>query len=317
MKKALVIGSLNMDMTVKMEKLPKKGETIFGLEYYESCGGKGANQAVAISKLGMDTEMIGMVGNDEQGKKLIENLKKHNVKTENIFINKNSVTGKAFINVEDSGSNNIIVIPGSNFEIFEKEIDEKINSIKETDFVILQNEIPLKTVEYILEKSKKENKITIYNPAPAKKINDKMLQNSDYLILNETEMEEIFEININDNNFVQILQNIKKEKKIKNIILTLGKKGSILFDENNIVNTYGAYNVKAVDTTAAGDSFLGGFIYKLSESNNKDEAIKYATAVSALVVTKKGAQESIPSKEEIEKFIRENKEKISSNEKIL
>ena len=150
MKKALVIGSLNMDMTAKVENLPKLGETIFSNNFYESCGGKGANQAVAISKLGMQTEMVGMVGNDGPGNRLIENLKKYNVNADNI-IKSSELTGRAIILVDRNGNNNIVVIPGSNFKITERHIDEKIDAINESDIVVLQNEIPLNVVEYALK----------------------------------------------------------------------------------------------------------------------------------------------------------------------
>ena len=171
MKKALVIGSLNMDMTVKVEKLPKLGETIFGNEFYESCGGKGANQAVAVAKLGMKTEMIGMVGKDSQGEKLIQNLVDNGVKVDNV-IKSNELTGRAIITVDKNGDNNIIVIAGSNFKITEKDILNKIDAIAENDIVILQNEIPLSVVEFCLLKAKEFGKITVFNPAPATKLND-------------------------------------------------------------------------------------------------------------------------------------------------
>ena len=176
MKKALVIGSLNMDITAKVESLPKLWETILGINLYESCGGKGANQAVAISKLGMLTEMIGMVGNDDAGDKLINNLRKYNVKTDNIIRN-NYATGRAIILVDKNGNNNIVVIPGSNFKITERHIDDKIDVINRSDAVILQNEIPYNVVEYALKKSKDLNKITIFNPAPATKLNDNIYIN--------------------------------------------------------------------------------------------------------------------------------------------
>ena len=152
MKKALVIGSLNIDMTTKVENLPRLGETIFGNNFYESCGGKGANQAVAISKLGMETEMIGMIGNDSHGKKLIENLKKYNVKHDNI-IRSPEPTGHALILVDKNGNNSIIVISGANFKITERHIDEKTDIINENDIIILQNEIPLNVVEHALKKA--------------------------------------------------------------------------------------------------------------------------------------------------------------------
>lgn len=306
MKKALVIGSLNMDMTVKVEELPKLGETIFGNDFYESCGGKGANQAVAVSKLGMKTEMIGMVGKDSQGEKLIQNLNKYGIISDNV-IKSDELTGRAIITVDKKGDNNIIVIPGSNFKITKEHIQAKQDVIASSDVVILQNEIPSETVEFSLLKAKELGKITIFNPAPARKLSGEVFKNTDYLILNETEMEEIFEIKFNDEEYTEKISIKKKEYGIKNIILTLGDKGSILFSEDNNIKKYDVYKVKAVDTTAAGDSFIGAFTMKIYESGNSDEAIKYATAVSAIVVTRQGAQDSIPTREEIEKFIEENK----------
>ncbi len=306
MKKALVIGSLNMDMTVKVEELPKLGETIFGNDFYESCGGKGANQAVAVSKLGMKTEMIGMVGKDSQGEKLIQNLNKYGIISDNV-IKSDELTGRAIITVDRKGDNNIIVIPGSNFKITKEHIQAKQDVIASSDVVILQNEIPSETVEFSLLKAKELGKITIFNPAPARKLSGEVFKNTDYLILNETEMEEIFEIKFNDEEYTEKISIKKKEYGIKNIILTLGDKGSILFSKDNNIKKYDVYKVKAVDTTAAGDSFIGAFTMKICESGNSDEAIKYATAVSAIVVTRQGAQDSIPTREEIEKFIEENK----------
>ena len=306
MKKALVIGSLNMDMTVKVEELPKLGETIFGNDFYESCGGKGANQAVAVSKLGMKTEMIGMVGKDSQGEKLIQNLNKYGIISDNV-IKSDELTGRAIITVDKKGDNNIIVIPGSNFKIMKEHIQDKQDVIASSDVVILQNEIPSETVEFSLLKAKELGKITIFNPAPARKLSGEVFKNTDYLILNETEMEEIFEIKFNDEEYTEKISIKKKEYGIKNIILTLGDKGSILFSEDNNIKKYDVYKVKAVDTTAAGDSFIGAFTMKICEIGNPDEAIKYATAVSAIVVTRQGAQDSIPTREEIEKFIEENK----------
>lgn len=306
MKRSLVIGSLNMDMTVKVEELPKLGETIFGDDFYESCGGKGANQAVAISKLGMETEMIGMVGKDSQGEKLIQNLNKYGIKSDNI-IKSDDLTGRAIITVDKKGDNNIIVIPGSNFKITKEYIQEKQDVIASSDVIILQNEIPFETVEFSLLKAKELGKITIFNPAPARQLSEKIFKNTDYLILNETEMEEIFGIGINDKVYIGRIFHKKKECGIRNIILTLGDNGSVLFSEDDNIKKYDAYEVKAVDTTAAGDSFIGAFTMKICETGDADKAIKYATAVSAIVVTRQGAQDSIPTREEIEKFIEENK----------
>ena len=250
--------------------------------------------------------MIGMVGKDSQGEKLIQNLNKYGIISDNV-IKSDEFTGRAIITVDKKGDNNIIVIPGSNFKITKEHIQDKQDVIASSDVVILQNEIPSETVEFSLLKAKELGKITIFNPAPARKLSGEVFKNTDYLILNETEMEEIFEIKFNDEEYTEKISSKKKEYGIKNIILTLGDKGSILFSEDNNIKKYDAYKVKAVDTTAAGDSFIGAFTMKICESDNPDEAIKYATAVSAIVVTRQGAQDSIPTREEIEKFIEENK----------
>ena len=249
--------------------------------------------------------MIGMVGKDSQGEKLIQNLVDNGVKVDNV-IKSNELTGRAIITVDKNGDNNIIVIAGSNFKITEKDILNKIDAIAENDIVILQNEIPLSVVEFCLLKAKELGKITVFNPAPATKLNDRIFHNTDYLILNETEMEEIFEIKILNEGYTEKMLCKKEENGIKNIILTLGEKGCVYFDKNNDVNKYEAYKVKAIDTTAAGDSFIGAFAMKICECGDTGEAIKYATAVSAIVVTRQGAQSSIPTKDEIEEFIKKN-----------
>ena len=305
MSKIVVVGSISMDLVMRTKRIPEGGETIFGDSFNIVPGGKGANQAVAVAKLGMKTEMIGMIGKDSQGEKLIQNLVDNGVKADNV-IKSDELTGRAIITVDKNGDNNIIVIAGSNFKITEKDIQNKINVIAENDVVILQNEIPLSVVEFCLLKAKELDKITVFNPAPATKLNDRIFHNTDYLILNETEMEEIFEIKISDEGYIEKMLCKKEENGIKNIILTLGEKGCVYFDKNNDVNKYEAYKVKAIDTTAAGDSFIGAFAMKICDCGDTEKAIKYATAVSAIVVTRKGAQSSIPTKDEIEEFIKKN-----------
>ncbi|CAM3223258.1 ribokinase [Streptobacillus felis] len=286
-----------MDITARVDQLPKLGETIFGTSFYKSCGGKGANQAVAISKMGIETIMLGMVGNDSDGYELIENLSKHNIKSSVIV--SNEITGRAIITVDNNGNNNIIVIPGANFKITKEDIDKKMDIINEVDVVILQNEIPLDITKYVLKKSKELNKITVFNPAPAYKFEKEIYENVDFLILNETEFEFIFDVKYNDTNAIL---SIKDKFGISNLLLTLGELGSILFTNNNIL-VQEALKVKAIDTTAAGDAFIGSFISKIINNNSLESALKFATTVSAIVVTKKGAQESIPTLDEVNEYI--------------
>lgn len=304
MKKALIVGSLNMDMVVKVDHLPKLGETILAKDFYKSCGGKGANQAVATSKLGLDVEIIGAMGDDDDSKELLKNLEKYSIKSS--IVMKNEPTGKAIINVDEKGNNNIVVIPGANLKLTKEDIEEKIDIIKKSDIVIMQNEISFETTKYTLKRSSELGKITLFNPAPATKLEKEIYKYITYLVVNETELEYIFNISVDDEEFFDKFLEIKRENSIKNVLVTLGEKGSIIFLENGTYLKFPAYKVKAIDTTAAGDSFIGAFVSQIINEKGLEEGIKYATAVSAIVVTRKGAQDSIPSSEEILEFINKN-----------
>lgn len=304
MSRVLVVGSLNMDMTARVEKLPELGATIMANDFYKSCGGKGANQAIAMSKLGLDVSMIGMVGRDDDGEELIKNLIDNGINNKVIY--SNVTTGKAIITVDVKGDNNIVVIPGANFELNRDSIEKSlISELEVSDGVLLQNEIPMDTIEYVLEKARNMGKITYFNPAPATKLNDKVLSLVDYLIVNETELKVVLGVDSEVLGYELEIEKIKKEKGIKNILLTLGSKGSCLFNEKGEVEKCDAFKVKAIDTTAAGDSFLGAFISKTLNGENIKESLKYASATSAIVVTRIGAQDSIPSIEEIKVFLKE------------
>ncbi len=297
MKKILVIGSLNMDLVTMSERHPKLGETIIGKSFFQIPGGKGGNQAVAISKLGGDVTMFGCVGKDSYGDILIEELKKNDVNIDSVKkVEKN--TGIATIVVDENADNTIIVVPGANFEIGIEDIDKNIELIKDADIVLLQLEIPIDVVEYILKKSKEYNKITILNPAPAEKLSAEIIKNVDYLVPNETELELLSGMPTNSQE--EVLEASKKLMKmgVKNLIVTMGKNGSIFVGEDKVVNV-GIHKVKAVDPTAAGDSFIGGVIRVLAEGKKIEEAMEFGARVGAITVTKEGAQSSLPTWDEV------------------
>ena len=297
MKKILVIGSLNMDLVTMSERHPKLGETIIGKSFFQIPGGKGGNQAVAISKLGGDVTMFGCVGKDSYGDILIEELKKNDVNIDSVKkVEKN--TGIATIVVDENADNTIIVVPGANFEIGIEDIDKNIELIKDADIVLLQLEIPIDVVEYILKKSKEYNKITILNPAPAEKLSAEIIKNVDYLVPNETELELLSGMPTNSQE--EVLEASKKLMKmgVKNLIVTMGKNGSIFVGEDKVVNV-GIHKVKAVDPTAAGDSFIGGVIRMLAEGKKIEEAMEFGARVGAITVTKEGAQSSLPTWDEV------------------
>ena len=288
MKKILVIGSINKDLVINAPRFPKEGETILGKDFYTGNGGKGANQSVAIAKLGGDISILGAVGDDNFGKNLSDSLSSNKVNIDNLIIKKNVSTGIAFITVIESGANNIIVSQGANALITKEDIEEEL--INKYDIIVMQLEIPLEIAKYSAKISKKLNKIVVLNPSPAIKLDKEFLSYIDILIPNETEINIIGGI---DYVF---------DCGVKNIILTLGKKGcELITKENNKINrkTFNAYNVEVVDTTAAGDSFLGGIVRMLAEDKTIEEAIIFAMKVANITVTRKGAIDSIPTYEEV------------------
>ena len=301
MKKIVVIGSINMDLVTICDRAPNGGETLLGSEFFQIPGGKGPNQAVTIGKLGSRVVILGKVGDDLFGKELLSSMDKNGVDIQ--FIEKAPVsTGIAKIVVEKNGQNRILVVPGANSYVDIEYIDNHLDVIKDCDVVIGQLEIPISTVEYAFKKAKEYGKITILNPAPAIKLSEELIKNSDYIIPNESELEVITGMKIES--FDGIIEAAKKVIKmgVKGLIVTLGEKGSLYLGGDKFTK-HSAYKVKAIDTTAAGDSFIGGFVTRLDLG--VDKAIEFATKVSAISVTKRGAQTSIPTMEEVENFVGE------------
>ena len=300
MKSICVIGSLNMDLVVNVDTMPKPGQTLLGGNFKEVPGGKGANQAVAMSRLEGKVSMIGKVGNDGFGKTLIEALNKDNVNTNHIEVADCS-TGVAFITVDKNAQNAIVVAPGANFEVKKEDIDKNIDCIKNSDIVVIQLETPLDTVKYALQVAKDLNKYTILNPAPAVKLDDDIIKNVDLLTPNETELEIISEIKIENDDDINKAALKMIEKGVKELIVTLGSKGSLYINEEKSFFKK-AYKVDAIDTTAAGDSFTGALAVALSNNKTMEEAMDFASKVGALSVMKEGAQSSLPTLKDVENF---------------
>ena len=283
-KKILIIGSINKDLVITSPRFPKEGETILGSNFYTGNGGKGANQACAIGKLGGDVSILGAVGDDIFGKDLYYALNSNNVNTDNLIIKNNVSTGIAVITVTDYGANNIVVAQGANALITKDDIKEELISLY--DIIVMQLEIPLEIAEYAAYIAKKLGKIVVLNPSPAVKLSRNFLSYVDILIPNETEIDIIGGI---DYAF---------ECGVKNIILTLGANGCDFINKEGRKH-FDAYKVDVIDTTAAGDSFLGGIVRMIADNKSIEEAIIFATKVSNITVTRKGAIDSIPTYDEV------------------
>ena len=300
MKNICIIGSLNMDLVVNVDTMPKPGQTIIGSNFKEVPGGKGANQAVAMARLNGNVSMIGKVGEDGFGQTLINSLKNDKVDTTYIQTSKGA-TGVALITVDKNAQNSIVVSPGANFEVKEDDIDNNIEAIKNSDIVVLQLETPLNTIKYALNKAKELNKYTILNPAPAVKLDDEIIKNVDLLTPNETELEIISGVSIETEEDIQKAAQIMIENGVKELIVTLGSKGSLYINKEKSMFKK-AYKVEAVDTTAAGDSYTGALAVALSQDKNIEDAMDFASKVGALSVLKEGAQSSLPTLEDVKNF---------------
>lgn len=300
MKNICVIGSLNMDLVVNVDTMPKPGQTIIGSNFKEVPGGKGANQAVAMARLNGNVSMIGKVGEDGFGQTLINSLKNDKVDTTYIQTAKGA-TGVALITVDKNAQNSIVVSPGANFEVKEDDIDNNIEAIKNSNIVVLQLETPLNTIKYALNKAKELNKYTILNPAPAVKLDNEIIKNVDLLTPNETELEIISGVSIETEEDIQKAAQIMIEKGVKELIVTLGSKGSLYINKEKSMFKK-AYKVEAVDTTAAGDSYTGALAVALSQDKNIEDAMDFASKVGALSVLKEGAQSSLPTLEDVKNF---------------
>jgi len=302
MKNILVVGSLNMDIVLQVDKIPVAGETILGSDLRYSCGGKGANQAFAIGKSDGSVEMLGCVGKDSFGEELIRNLSTAGVKTGSIGRSESLNTGTAVINVEKSGNNNIVVIPGANKSCNIEYLRANDDAFKRCDYILLQMEIPLEAVWYAINRAKELGKTVILNPAPAPdSLPDGIPKKLDYLIPNETELIKLSKCK--DDSINEIKNGASKllEAGVNSVIVTLGDKGSMLVRKDSY-ELCPSIPVQAVDTTAAGDCFCAAFVVALANGKTTVEAIAYANIAAGLAVTKSGAQDSVPTREQIDAY---------------
>lgn len=308
MFKITVIGSLVMDLVIKLEKFPKEGDTLFGDEINYYLGGKGANQAYALTRLGANTEMIGMVGNDNFGKAFIDTFKKAGTKVSNILVSDKIGTSLAVIQSNYKAENKIVVMHGANYEFSAKELKKVESVLKNSDLVITQLELRPEIEAAIINLCAKYKVPVQLNPAPAYKLSKDLLSKVTYITPND------LELSILTGMKTDTIENAKKAvKKLlslgpKNVISTLGGNGAMIGDKNGIRHIPG-FKVKVVDTVGAGDAFNGGFAYAISKGHKIDDAVRFANAVGGLAVTKQGAFPSMPSLKQVNDLIKSQSKK--------
>lgn len=297
--RVVVIGSTNIDMVMNLQSLPKPGETIGNGTFQIHHGGKGANQAVGAARAGAEVTFISSLGKDDFADGLIAGFEKDGIKTEHISVMDGVSTGTALIMVDEQAENCIGVAPEANGKLAPKHINQAKAVIQAADYVLLQLEVPKETVEYAIHFTARMNKKVILNPAPAIKLSEDIYKQLNILVLNESEAQFLGKASLK--NEKQIASFFLK-KGVKNVILTLGSRGAFIANEE-IVKHIPAFKVKAVDTTAAGDVFCGALAAALTSESTLEEAAIFASAASAISVTRVGAQPSAPRKKEILEFL--------------
>lgn len=293
-----VVGSSNTDMVIKTTKLPVPGETILGGTFFMNPGGKGANQAVAAARLGGKVSFIGKTGDDVFGKQARQLFEIENINTDYLLTDPDHPSGVALITVDAKGENCIVVAPGSNSYLFQSDIDLASKEILRSDIILMQHEIPVKTVIYVANIAFEAGKKVILNPAPALQISDELLSKLYLITPNETEAELISGIPVKDIDSATLAARNLYERGVKVVIITLGSKGALLFsgEEAKLVPSP---KVEAVDTTAAGDVFNGAIAVAISEGLELEKAVEFACKAAAISVTRMGAQVSAPYRKEI------------------
>lgn len=297
MKKILVIGSLNVDMVVNVPHMPVAGETILAGNMELVPGGKGANQAYAAGRLGAQVTMFGAVGDDSYSDIEKKSLASVGVDTSHLLVRKEKSTGLAWISVNSEGDNSIVVIQGANATLTESDIAAHEDLLRDCDILLCQLEIPLKTVIYAAKRAKEFGKTVILDPAPVpKEFPEELFSYIDVIKPNEKEAAQLLGEPVT--NYEEASDKLRSSG-VKNVLITLGPKGAYINSESEGKHLIPVRQVPVVDTTAAGDSFTAALAVRLAEGSSLVQAVRYANEVAAIVVTRKGAQTSIPDASEV------------------
>ena len=299
---AVVVGSVNMDLVVRCQRLPREGETVFGHDFRMIPGGKGANQAVAAARLGADTHMVGRVGQDAFGEQLLANLRRENIDVAHFRVDKAAPTGVALIDIVASGNNSIVVAPGANMAIALEDMEGLRALLPGADVLIVQFEAPLPVVGRALELAREYGVTSVLDAGPAVECPNEILGLADVVSPNETEAEALTGVPVVDAASAERAAKGLLEKGVSSAVLKLGEQGALVATADRIEHVPG-YRVSAVDTTAAGDAFTAALAVRLAEGAALLEATRYANAAGACACTKVGAQPAMPTSAEVSALV--------------
>lgn len=303
-KPIVVVGSINLDLVATAERIPHAGETIAGRQFQTFFGGKGANQAVAVARLGHAVSMVGKVGHDSFGAELLAGLAAAGVDTSAVQTVSGS-SGIALIATTTRGENSIIVVAGANGEVLPQDVERHRAVISNAGMVLTQLEIPMPTIEHLAEVTRAAGVPLMLDPAPAQKLSRRLLSNLAWITPNEPETQLLLDLADGELD-AAMCQHVAQRLRgagVGNVLLKLGERGTFLAEANGNSSFLPAYRVEAVDTTGAGDAFNGAFAVALVRGRQPRDAARFASAVAAISVTRKGAQVSMPDTNEVSRFL--------------
>ena len=305
MGRVTVVGSFMFDLVARAPRRPKTGETLIGDSFGMFIGGKGANQAIAASRLNALVCMVGRLGDDLFGNQFLDKFSDEKINTDFVIQDKNNVTGVGMPLIDASGDNSIVIIPRANTALSAKNINQGYEAIANSDILLLQLEVPIEASQRAAEIAKENSTIVILNPAPAREIPDTFLDLVDILTPNESETEILSGISATTEKEAKEAARILMDKGVETVILTLGSRGSLLLTAT-VESFFPANQVDVVDTTAAGDAFCGALAASLANGSTIEEAVKTGNAAGALAVTKLGAEPSLPKKADLDRIMAVN-----------
>jgi len=302
MSAVLVVGSANTDFTVRVDRLPQPGETVSGTEFMVSFGGKGANQALAARKAGAAAALLAKIGTDDHGRRLYRHLTAAGLPSESLLRDANEPAGVALIAVDARGGNQIVVAPGSNRNLSVADLQSFEELLAGADLMLCQLEIPLDTVEYALKAARRRSVTALLNPAPAASLPAGLLRSVDILVPNEVEAGALADMTVRNRSDAERAASILHANGCATVIVTLGENG-VLLSQGTRKRHLPAFAVQSVDSVAAGDAFCGALAAALAEGRDMETAVRFAGAAGALCTTRRGAQEALPSRGEIDELL--------------
>ncbi len=303
MGKIVVVGSSNVDLIVKAERIPQPGETVMGGDFLMVCGGKGANQAITVHRMGGDVTFVTRIGEDMFGDRLLRQYASEGLDTNYVVRDSDSASGVAIISVDASGENCIVVAPGANDRLSVADIESARSQIETADFVLMQMEIPMEVIRYVKDMAVKAGVKVVLNPAPAARLDEDMLRGLYMITPNESECSLLTGLPVGDESEAEKAAGVLLDKGVENVIVTLGSRGALIKSRTECL-TVPARRVCAVDTTAAGDVFNGSVVVALAEGRSIEQAVRIATVASSVSVTRMGAQPSVPIRAEVEEIMK-------------